>query len=81
MSNLKHTPPHFQERNPMEAPLGLNNSESSAWTSGYNTALENTNAIELLEALMELSELVKNAGHDLWLEHSGSNNAIKKATE
>jgi len=36
---------------------------------------------ELLEALITLSELVKNAGHDLWLEHSGSNNAIKKHKE
>lgn len=36
---------------------------------------------ELMEALIELSKLVKAAGHELWLEHSGSNNAIAKATK
>jgi len=49
------------------------------FSDGYMKAIEETNVSELLEALVKLSQLVKNAGHDLWLEHSGSINAINKA--
>jgi hypothetical protein len=41
----------IEEKNIDDAPLGCSNSEASYWTSGYNSALENTNAKELLEAL------------------------------
>jgi hypothetical protein len=50
---------HFEEKEIKHAPINLDNSEASAWASGYNTALELTKASELLKQRDELLEALQ----------------------
>lgn len=68
------------------APVEYNNAEASCWAHGYNTALEKTNAPQLLDALIKVIKERKKQdrlhrpiiSHELEREISS---LIKKATE
>ena len=75
------TPKQFDEKQLDDAPLGLDNSESAFWAQGYNTALEETNAKELLEALIRLKEMAWSDGVDSLEVYEICKSAINKATK
>jgi iron uptake system EfeUOB component EfeO/EfeM len=72
---------HFEEANFEDSPY-YTNEESHAWASGYDKALENTNAKGILEALEQLL-----ASYKLYVKNpeksefvTNAETAIKKAT-
>jgi aminoglycoside phosphotransferase len=54
--------------------------EETTFVDAEQKKLEDA-APDLLKALQSLTNIVKDAGHDLWISHSGAEAAIKKATE